>query len=69
MPQYKIRPGHKLVVSDPDRPGETINRIGGDIVELTADEAAEYPGVLDLDEPVKAEPVTAQATAYHLDGQ
>lgn len=69
MPQYKIRPAHKLVVADPDRPGETINRIGGDLVELVAEEAAEYADVLDLHEPVKAEQVAVQVDPDHNSGQ
>ena len=48
MPQFKIRPGHKLVVADPKRPGQTKDMLGGDVVDLSPDEAAEYPDALDV---------------------
>jgi hypothetical protein len=48
MPKYTVRNGHKLVVTDPDQPGQTLDKLGGSTVELTEDEAAQYPGALDL---------------------
>jgi hypothetical protein len=48
MPKYTVKPGRKLVVTDPDRPGQTIDKLGGDEVELDADAAESYADALDL---------------------
>jgi len=61
MPQYKVRPGNKLVVTDPDRPGQTLDLTGGDTVELEPEVAAQYPTALDLVESAQtAEPGDGQ---------
>lgn len=47
MPQYRVKTGHKLVTTD----GEAL---GGQVVELPADVAEQYPGSLEAVEAVQA---------------
>ena len=55
MPKYQVRDGHKLVVTDPDHPGQTLDKLGGAHVDLTEDEAAQYAEALTLVSPATAD--------------
>lgn len=48
MPQYRVKTGHKLVTTD----GEAL---GGQVVELPADVAEQYPGSLEAVQATQAE--------------
>jgi hypothetical protein len=57
MPDYKVRTGYKLTVADPANPGRTLDKLGGDTVELTPEEAAQFADAL---EPSHAEQQATQ---------
>jgi hypothetical protein len=48
MPIYKVKPGHKVVVSDPANPGRTLDKLEGEKLTLELDDAEPLLGSLDL---------------------
>lgn len=47
MPQFKVKTGYRLTVADPDQPGQALEKIGGDVVELDDDAAQQYADALE----------------------
>jgi hypothetical protein len=53
MPQYKVRTGHKLTVANPAKQGQTLDKLGGDTVELSTEEAAQFADALEPEQPTQ----------------
>lgn len=61
MPQFKVKTGYRLTVADPDQPGQVLDKIGGDAVDLDDETAQQYADAL--------EPIQHQApAAEHAEG-